>query len=518
VLLGVLAVAGVVALALFFGGRRLFATPVGRLVRPLPALGLLAAVVAVGFVGSRFAAHPKPVPEVRHDVPVALASRPNIILVMVDTLRADHLSCYGGAVPTPHLCSVAEHGGTRFSGFSHASWTKPATASLLTSLVPSSHKAMSKTAVLAPDAVLVAEALQKAGYATGGIASNINLAESFGFDQGYDEYHYLAPDYLAGAEESSSKIILYQIARSVWFKLKPGLRFGDFYQDSQVVNRTAFDFLERHKDTRFFLFLHYMDPHDPYFEHPYDGKAVARVSTPNPDPATARELERLYQGEIQYLDGNFGALLAKLDDLGLTDDTVIALTADHGEEFHEHGGWWHGLTLYDELIHVPLLIRWSGYVDPPADGTLARHIDVAPTLIGLAGGEVPDTMQGVSLLMAESERRDQDRQVFSEEDHEGNVLWSLRTRESKLIVANPGNPRGLPERSLFRVDRDPGEQNNLAGGAFVELEESLERHAQAQRRLAEGAAVAGGGEVKMTREECEQLRQLGYVQDCSHIN
>jgi hypothetical protein len=85
------------------------------------------------------------------------------------------------------------------------------------------------------------------------------------------------------------------------------------------------------------------------------------------------------------------------------------------------------------------------------------------------------------------------------------------------MVANPGNPRGLPERSFFRLKRDPGEQDNLAGGAFADLEADLERHAQAQRSLAEGAAVAGSSDVKMTREECEQLRLLGYVEDCSHI-
>ncbi len=520
VLLGVLAVAGGLALVLFFGGRRIFATPIGRLVRPIPALALLAALTVGGMVASGFAASGAGEAETRSGIADHLSDRPNMILVMVDTLRADHLDCYGAeGVSTPNMCGLAENGGTRYEGFSHASWTKPATASLVTSLLPSSHKAMSKVARLPEDAVHVAEALSEHGYATGGIASNINLAESFGFDQGYDEYHYLGPDYLMGAEESSSKIILYQIVRSVWFKLSPGLRFGDFYQDSEVVNGVAFDFLDRHKDTRFFLFLHYMDPHDPYFVHPYNGEAVARVSTPEPDPEVAEELRRLYKGEIEYLDGNFGKLLERLESLGIADDTVIVLTADHGEEFHEHGGWWHGLTLYDEQINVPLLVRWAGHADSDdSDGRIARHIDVAPTLIELAGAQVPDAMQGVSLLLAEEDRREKDRQVYSEEDHEGNVLWSLRTEDSKIIVANPDNPRGLPEREFFRISRDPGEQENLAGGAYAGLEDSLERDAEAHKSFAEGAAVAGGGDVEMTREECEQLRLLGYVEDCSHIN
>jgi hypothetical protein len=98
------------------------------------------------------------------------------------------------------------------------------------------------------------------------------------------------------------------------------------------------------------------------------------------------------------------------------------------------------------------------------------------------------------------------------------VLWSLRTEEMKLISANPGNPRGLPERELFDMTADPGEKNNLTGGAQSAVEEKLAQHADLQRRAAEGEAVTGGGEVEMSREECEQLMNLGYVTDCSHIN
>src|SRR5262245_20849644 len=310
VLGAVLGAAGVIALALFLLGPRLFRGRIGAIARPLPALILLAVVCVAGAVTGRALVPPRAALPAPPPIPTELADRPNLILVMVDTLRADHLSCYGSReVETPAICSLAADGGTIFDAYSHASWTKPAAASLLTSLLPSTHGAMSKTAVLPAEAVLLAEAMQQGGYATGGIASNINLAESFGFDQGYDEYHYLAPDYLLGAKESSSKLILYQIARSVWFKIRPGLRVGDFYQPAPVVNATAFDFLERHRNSRFFLFLHYMDPHDPYFEHPYNGKGIARVANQHPSPERAAEMKRLYQGEVRFLDGHFAELL-----------------------------------------------------------------------------------------------------------------------------------------------------------------------------------------------------------------
>ncbi|UCE87699.1 MAG: sulfatase, partial [Deltaproteobacteria bacterium] len=396
--------------------------------------------------------------------------------------------------------------------------TKPAAATLLTSLLPSSHLAMSKTAVLADEITLVSEALKGAGYTTGGIVSNINLAPSFGFQQGYDEYYYLAPDYLAGASESSSKLILYQIARSVWFKLKRGYRVGDFYQDSTTVNAVAFDWLERHKDARFFLFLHYMDPHDPYFERgkdgSYDGTAVARVSNQHPEPELAAEMQRLYAGEIRSLDANIARLLDRLRALDLYDDTLIVLTADHGEEFHEHGGFWHGLTLYDEQIRVPLIVKWPRGGEPDhasPDAEFARLIDVAPTLIAPSGAEIPEAMRGLDLARSGSERSETERMAFVEEDHEGNVIRALRTETWKLIESNEGNPRGLPPHELFDVERDPGETRNLYE-SYGDVAASLRAHSDAQQQLARADAVEGGGTAELSDEQRAALQALGYLE------
>ncbi len=521
ILLGVLAGFGVVALVLFFGGRRIFHSPIGNLAKPVPAVGFLVGVMVLGMVLSGTVFGLDSEAQASRPIPEHLKERPNLILVMVDTLRADHLDCYGSQeVRTPNICSLAADGGSRFDGFSHASWTKPATASLLTSLLPSSHQAMSKPSSLSSEVELVSEVLKEHGYTTGGIVSNINLAESFGFDQGYDEYHYMAPAYIAGAEESSSKLILYQLARQIVFRLKSGITFDGFYQDSERVNQVAFDWLDRHKDQRFFLFLHYMDPHDPYFVHPYNGEGIARVSNQHPDPELAAEMQRLYRGEIEYLDGNFGKLLAQLRKHGVYDDTVIVLVADHGEEFYEHGGWWHGLTLYEEQIAVPLLVKWprGDRGAAPTPERIGRLIDVAPTLITQAGAKVPAAMQGVDLAVEDSMLTPKDKQVYSEEDHEGNVLWSLRTREWKLIQANPDNPRGLPEQQLFRVAVDRAEQDDLSGTEHQGTELELAEHAELQRAFAEGEAVAGGGDAEMTLEECRQLMNLGYVEDCSHLN
>lgn len=506
-------------LALILGPMRRVIEPIAeRITNPIAPIALfIVGVFGLGGLLSLAFAPASVESNEKNGVAAGLESKPNVILVMVDTLRADHLSCYGSDVPTPNLCRLAEEG-TIYQGFSHASWTKPATASLITSTLPSTHNAMSKPSSLSSDLVLIPEALQEAGYTTGGIVSNVNLAESFGFAQGYDDYYYLGPDYLFGAKESSSKLISYQLGRQIALGMFGGdeVYFNDFYQDSEVVNGVAEGWLDEHADERFFLFLHYMDPHDPYFVHPYNGEGVARVSMPEPEPEMAAELHELYRGEIEYLDGNFGKLLDRLEAAGVYDDTVIVLTADHGEEFHDHGGFWHGLTLYDEQIHVPLVIKWANGVDGPANGAdsgIARLIDVGPTILGTAGVAVPDTMQGIDLRTPFAARLEKDQQVFAEEDHEGNVLWALRTENEKLIVANAGNPRKLPEREYFDISSDPLEQDPYED---PEAEAHLEELAEFQRQAALGQAVQGE-DVEMDLQTCQRLKAIGYVEDCSHL-
>ena len=519
--LGVIAIvliAATILLLLIMVPLRKLLDPIAtKLTTPLAPMGLLAGALGLGWVLSAVFSPAVEATQGSGGIASGLESKPNVILVMVDTLRADHLSCYGADIRTPNLCRLADDG-TTYKAFSHASWTKPATASLLTSTLPSTHNAIAKPSTLSQDLTLISEAMQDGGYTTGGIVSNVNLAESFGFAQGYDDYYYLGPDYIAGAEESSSKLIIYQLVRQVWLGLAGGdeVRFNDFYQDSKVVNATAFDWLDRRKDERFFLFLHYMDPHDPYFEHPYNGVGVARVSMPEPEAEISDRLHELYRGEIEYLDVQFGEFLAKLEANGLYDDSIIVVTADHGEEFNEHGGFWHGLTLYDEQIHVPLLVKWAKNgerADTGADSGIARSIDVGPTLLGAVGLDVPDGMQGIDLRSPYSTRLEKDRHVFSEEDHEGNVLWSLRTEEEKLIVANARNPRGLPEREFFDVSSDPGEMDPYED---PEAEARLEEMAELARLAAEGKAVESE-DVEMTLGDCERLRMLGYVEDCSHL-
>jgi len=513
-LLGLLLVVALATLALWFVARRLLARRLRLVARPLGSLGLYAAVIVVAILlsyGPTLAGSLQGGPSRLTGISPDLRDKPNVVFIMADTLRADRLSCYGYTKnQTPHIDALASDG-VRYAQMSaQASWTKPSVATQLTSLYPSSHRAIHKPDMLPSDVVMISEVLQEAGYHTAGFANNVNVAPTFNFDQGYDEYVFLEPSYYLFASESSSQLAVYQGLRQISARfLSPGTHPQYFYQPAEVVNAHVLPWLDaqRNQDTRFFLFIHYMDPHDPYFEHPFNGVGYARVANQNPDPALAPTMSRVYDDEVTYLDDHLGALFDALKKQGLYDNALIVLTGDHGEEFYEHGGWWHGTTLYEEQIAVPLVIKYPG--NTPAgttDDEYARSLDIAPTILDVIGIPAPGTWQGVSLRPGAKAPRAE--ALFAEEDHEGNVLRSLRTPHRKLITANEGNPRGLPAVELFDLRSDPGEQNDLAAGepdTVRLLRAALDRIVA----FAEASAVAGqSGELDAATKE--RLRQLGY--------
>lgn len=437
---------------------------------------------------------------------------PNVLLVMVDTLRADRLSAYGwGGGRTPHIDALAADGIRYARNFAQASWTRPSVATLLTGLYPSSHGAVHKADLL-PDRVdTVAEALNFFGYRTVGFPNNVNVTESFNFQQGFQEYHYLAPALFFGATEAAAKLTLYnglRLVRERFFARRVSVEH--YYQPAGVVTDRILAWIDANREgPPFFMYAHYMDPHDPYMVHPFNGEGYARVALPNPPPDLARRLSEVYDGEVRYLDEHVGRLVAGLRERGLYDDTVIVFTSDHGEEFHEHGGWWHGTTLYDEQTHVPLVVKPArGGARAVVVETMTTNLDVAPTILAAVGAPVPPVMQGRALALDGTPERPQEK-VFSEEDFEGNVLQAVRTPSWKLIVANEGNPRGLAPAELFHVAEDPGEQRNLAGTEAGRLEEM---RAALGRSVVEARAHEGAGaQTDVDEVTKDRLRALGYL-------
>lgn len=502
---GLLVGAAVVYLAVSAAVRRSAGRrgPVGA--TAVAAVGVLIAGALISLLTNLVAGGPAEKPSAVSST----AKGPNVLLIIADTLRADHVGAYGARdVATPALDSLAADAVVFEKAFAQSSWTRPSIATILTGLYPGSHSVMHKTDLLPTDVVTMAEAMKEGGYRTAGFVTNINVAPSFNFQQGFDDYQYLAPDFFFGATDSGSKLALYSLMRLIRERFLSKQKFvSHYYQDAQTVNGTSLPWLAGHEGERFFALIHYMDPHDPYFEIPYNGRAVARVDTPNPAPERAEELRKLYAANIEYMDGFLAKLFAALKEQGLYDDTVIAFTSDHGEEFHEHGGWWHGTTLYEEQIHVPLIIKPAGGSgNSRREATLARLTDVMPTLLAASGVAVPPAVQGRDLFGSSQAPT----AVYAEEDHEGNVLESIRTAEWKLVVANEGNPRGLAPVELYHLAADPGEKSNLAGeepGRVAALRSDLE----ALRTVARASVVKGAtGTIDAADEE--RLRALGYLE------
>ena len=280
----------------------------------------------------------------------------------------------------------------------------------------------------------------------------------------------------------------------------------NYYQDAQTVDGAALPWLDKHASRPFFTLIHYMDPHDPYFEIPYNGVAVARVDTPNPDPSRARELDHLYSSNIEYLDRFIGNMIEALK---------ASRLRRYGHRLHgrprrgvlraqglvaRHDALRRGVS---RAAHREASEERPGGV---AQQRLAGSLDVMPTLLAAAGLKCTQACQGRDLLGPAPAPA----AAFAEEDHEGNVLHSIRTDQWKLILANAGNPRGLEPAELYDVANDPRERNNLAA-AQPDRVQSMTKDLDVLQQGARAKAVTG--EVGTLDDASkERLRALGYIQ------
>ncbi len=485
--------------------------PFARLVRAPTALALLA-LLGLGLVANIALGDRISRAGTAREGATPAGTANNILFIVVDTLRADHLPSYGyDAGSTPNLDRLAEDSVRFDQAFTNSSWTRPSFASILTGRLPSSHGVMAKSDALPDSLTTLPEALKPHGYRTAGYATNFNVAPYFNFQQGFDDYYYLEPAFVLGADDASAKLLLMQFVRQriERFRASKGdVLPGTAYQDAETVNRALLAWIDAKPRAPWFLFVGYMDPHDPYFAHPYDGSGYARAAHQKPDPSEAPALRALYDGEISYWDAELGKLLDALEQRGLYDDLTIVVTSDHGEEFDDHGGFWHGTTLYDEQLRVPLLIKLA---NSKRGGTVVRHwvqsIDLMPTVLGLVDAEVPEGVQGGDAFVGTDV-------IYAEESHEGNVLESVRelrgTDEYKLITANPGNPRGLEPVELYRVDLDPGETENLAHARTEDVVATTKTLVK-QRAIAREDAVSADS-VELDEDVAAHLEAIGYME------
>ena len=445
--------------------------------------------------------------------------RPNVVLISVDTLRADHLSCYGYERATsPRIDQLAAEGALFETAISSTSWTLPAHAALFTGLADSVHGCLDDNQRLDGRRVTLAERLRDAGYQTVGFFSGPFLHPVFGLSQGFDEY----VDCTSFAEWSSKRTT----------SGEPLVEGGGAMRRAaaDVTNATVYgrvrDWLRSEHRQPFFMFIHMWDvhadyipppPYDRQFDPDYKGPVTGRnvffdesINAQMPARDIAH-LVALYDGEIAWTDYHVGMIMDELDALKLRDSTIVVLLSDHGEEFFEHGGKDHRRTLYDEVIHIPLIIRMPGRV--PARGRFseqARMIDVLPTILELANVTPPKVIMGQSLVpLFKGEKLPDDTLALSELYSVGRKLRSFRRNEYKLIF-DERRQRGL----VFDLLADPGEKTVLADPDNATVRLALGDMRQGLKWLSDFIKIVGaadGTSPELPNSLRQHLETLGYI-------
>jgi arylsulfatase A-like enzyme len=409
-------------------------------------VGLLLFLASLGLFTSCARGKPEPPPDA-----------PNVLLVIIDTLRFDKLGCYGNKLGlTPNIDALAKSGALFEQAISQAPWTLPSIASLYTSSYPERHGAggyLGQQFTPLNDTVHpIAEILRDRGFDTAGIANVFFLSPTFHMDRGFENYDFIRP-------------------------------FNNLNERrATATTDAAIAKLKEKKDRTFFLMVHYVDPHMTYdppakfrekFAMPMDrvpdpnlfGKATdmrdLRTGRRSMASVPVERLERLYNGEIAYTDEQVGRLLAEVKALDLDKNTLVILTADHGEEFNDHGALEHGHSMYEEQLHVPLIMRYTSVIEPRRIGAVVRHIDVAPTILELAGLDPEPTFVGKSLAALLS-KPGKDRPVFSQRNLWGPPLAGYRDEGYKVI-------QRLDDKKyeMYHLTVDPAEKVDLAGDSSI---------------------------------------------------
>lgn len=376
------------------------------------------------------------------EVGVADAPAPLAIVFLVDTLRADHTSSYGYARDTtPELSKFAEDAVLFETAVAQAPWTKPSVASILTSLLPGQHMAVQLRDPLDSGHVTLAEMLRAKGFATGAaIANSVIYSEGSNFEQGFDAFVGLHD-----AEGRASKEV-----------------------PAGPVVDAALRLLDARRGLPTFLYVHTMDPHVPYqppppFDqrwepHPAPGHPGVDPRTDYKEPLDRERLIAQYDGDIAYGDQEFGRFLRELKARGLYEQALIVFLADHGEEFQDHGKWLHGRSVFDELIRIPLVVKFPGQRD--AGRRVAQQVqsvDVLPTVLQELGLPVPRApVIAGHPLQAVLRGGAPEPAAVSEVSHRGFVAHGMRTSRDKYVQ------RFSPESDelYFDLKLDPQEQHN----------------------------------------------------------
>ena len=475
--------------------------------------------------------------------PPRTAAGPNVLFILVDTLRADALGSYGYNRDTsPHIDAFARQSVLFEEAIAQSSWTIPTVASIFTGVYPEVHRVLNYEGVLSEKFLTLAEVFQAAGYRTAARISNILVSEAHGYHQGFDDAYVVM--------DLSQRLFLE--------KLLAQARITRHY-DSATANEitdAGLAWLKRHGNEPFFLYLHYYDPHYPYYpppdyamryvepemakRYPYRaflGNTIWNIVSEykvggRGSPEAIAYNKAAYDAEINFADDQIARILDYLEDTGLTDDTIVVFTSDHGEQFYEHGQRLHSKTLYNEEIHVPLIIRVPGGT-PRRVAERVEGLDLYRTLLSLANipgrsgvsgiaAEIENQAMGASLVplmngeslsegLPEGLPEGLKDAVYSSLDMDSVTKEAYFEGEWKLIQnIVRGDDLERPPLELYHLAEDPGERNELASRE-TERRDRLTARETKGRTAITARAVSEVERKPLSESEIEKLKALGYI-------
>jgi arylsulfatase A-like enzyme len=387
--------------------------------------------------------------------------RPHILIYVVDTLRADHLSCYGYSRRTsPELDQFAEESAVYTSAYANTPWTRPSGASILTGLYPKNHKTTGRFGKLGQNLSTLPEILTENGYETAAFIGNGNMSKVFGFGRGFKTFEELS-----------------------------GIYPRTLNITAKEINRRVFNYLKKYEKNEdrnpLFLLIWTMEPHDPYTPRdenkdmfdinryqPVDTYQIdlmedVRFGRVSLSPSKLEFVKTRYDQEIYENDIAFGQLLDTLKELNLFEDMEIIFTSDHGEQFFEHGGVKHGENVYDESVHIPFVIK-SSWLEPGIHKERVQLSDICPTVLDMAGIPLNYNMDGLSLFSL----RDVKRDIYFENYRGGNHINAVMGTGGKLIYniefRRPPRHPYIPLLEMYSLE-DKKEQNSLALDEFSDF-------------------------------------------------
>jgi arylsulfatase A-like enzyme len=455
-------------------------------------------------------------------------SRPNVVLLTIDTLRADRLGCYGhNPHLTPNMDRLADSGIRFEQAISGGSWTQAAFPVLLTS----SYAAMYGGCLgrLAPDRPSPIETLSSYGYLTGGFTTNLHLSRATGFDRGFLHFAELNPDEadprlrrIKGGQRLLQNELTHSVLRPMGIRMRP----ARLYSSAVEVTDSLCQWLER-VETPFFAWAHYMDVHWPYYleealvrprdiAQAWQDLAImnGRSNFDRDEDITTVQRDHfidLYEKSLQYLDDQIGRLIDHIHNLGYTDNTLIVLVADHGEEFLDHGRWGHWESnLHDEILRVPLIMWIPNGPHGQVIRQQVRLLDLMPTILDLCGYPLSDGLMGSSMapLLEQGESKYDGGETISEMRRDPWHRIAVRTESFKYIwdSKRPDQPE------LYDLRIDPGEKQNVRERFPQEVtrfQASVDAH---RSRVAATEPAMAAPKLDLDGEVVRRLRDLGYLE------